>query len=80
MKDLVVRAGHSSERAQLIYQHSTHEYQRKLAGAIDIDVRRRRAEAEADAAERAADEGATPAVPSVRPTRLRYRRPVRQVV
>ncbi|MFE9368509.1 hypothetical protein ACFYM2_01800 [Streptomyces sp. NPDC006711] len=62
MKDLVVRAGHSSERAQLIYQHSTHEYQRKLAGAIDIDVRRRRAEAEADAAERAADEGATPAV------------------
>ncbi|MFK8906188.1 tyrosine-type recombinase/integrase [Streptomyces sp. YS-3] len=57
MKDLMVRAGHSSERAQLIYQHSTRKHQRKLAGAIDVDVRRQRAEAEA--AEHAGDEGAT---------------------
>ncbi|MEV5277509.1 site-specific integrase [Streptomyces sp. NPDC052811] len=68
MKDLMVRAGHSSERAQLIYQHSTRKHQRKLAGAIDLDVRRQRAEAEG--AEHAADEGATvhPFVPRARDT------------
>ncbi|MFE9122163.1 tyrosine-type recombinase/integrase [Streptomyces sp. NPDC007172] len=68
MKDLMVRAGHSSERAQLIYQHSTHKHQRKLAGAIYVDVRRQRAEAEA--VEHAADEGATvhPFVPRAHDT------------
>ncbi|AXG79251.1 tyrosine-type recombinase/integrase [Streptomyces paludis] len=43
LKDLMVRAGQSSERAQLIYQHSTKEHQRKLAADIDSDVRRQRA-------------------------------------
>jgi hypothetical protein len=37
----MVRAGQSSEKAQLIYQHSTKEHQLKLAAAIDADVRRR---------------------------------------
>ena len=31
LKDLMVRAGQSSERAQLIYQHSTVKHQRRLA-------------------------------------------------
>ncbi|AYC39775.1 tyrosine-type recombinase/integrase [Streptomyces griseorubiginosus] len=39
LKDLMVRAGQSSERAQLIYQHSTAKHQRKLARGIDIEVR-----------------------------------------
>ncbi|MFF9013441.1 tyrosine-type recombinase/integrase [Streptomyces sp. NPDC014870] len=43
LKDLMVRAGQSSERAQLIYQHSTKAHQRKLADDIDADVRRQRA-------------------------------------
>ncbi len=45
LKDLMVRAGQSSERAQLIYQHSTRSHQRKLAAAIDLDVRRQQARA-----------------------------------
>ncbi len=40
LKDLMVRACQSSERAQLIYQHSTKEHQRRLAANIDLDVRR----------------------------------------
>lgn len=40
LKDLMVRAGQSSEKAQLIYQHSTKEHQRQLAADIDHDVRR----------------------------------------
>ncbi|MYX19347.1 site-specific integrase [Streptomyces sp. SID8380] len=43
LKDLMVRAGQSSERAQLIYQHSTKAHQRRLADDIDADVRRQRA-------------------------------------
>jgi integrase len=43
LKDLMVRAGHSSQRAQLIYQHSTLEHQRRLAQDIDAYVRDRRA-------------------------------------
>ena len=43
LKDLMVRAGQSSEKAQLIYQHSTKEHQRKLAADIDTDVRRQQA-------------------------------------
>ena len=38
LKDLMVRAGQSSERAQLIYQHSTAKHQRRLAHAIDAEV------------------------------------------
>ncbi|WP_443032974.1 tyrosine-type recombinase/integrase [Streptomyces sp. A1-5] len=45
LKDLMVRAGHSSARAQLIYQHSEKRHQRKIASAIDADVRRQRQEA-----------------------------------
>ncbi|MFF4735548.1 hypothetical protein ACFY2W_06560 [Streptomyces sp. NPDC001262] len=48
LKDLMVRAGQSSERAQLIYQHSTKKHQRKLAADIDADVRRQRVEAADD--------------------------------
>ncbi|PWI16935.1 site-specific integrase [Streptomyces sp. Act143] len=40
LKDLMVRAGQSSERAQLIYQHSTARHQRRLAQGIDAEVRR----------------------------------------
>jgi integrase len=43
LKDLMVRAGQSSERTQLICQHSTREHQHKLAAAIDLDIRRRQA-------------------------------------
>ncbi|KFG05956.1 MULTISPECIES: tyrosine-type recombinase/integrase [Streptomyces] len=39
LKDLMVRAGQSSERAQLIYQHSTVKHQRRLAQGIDTEVR-----------------------------------------
>ncbi|KOG36606.1 MULTISPECIES: tyrosine-type recombinase/integrase [Streptomyces] len=42
LKDLMVRAGQSSERAQLIYQHSTKAHQRKLADDIDAHVRSQR--------------------------------------
>jgi integrase len=47
LKDLMVRAGQSSERAQLIYQHSTAKHQRKLAQGIDAEVRAQRQEATA---------------------------------
>lgn len=42
LKDLMVRAGQSSARAQLIYQHSTLENQRRLADSIDAAVREQR--------------------------------------
>jgi integrase len=42
LKDLMVRAGQSSQKAQLIYQHSTLEHQRRLAESIDAYVRARR--------------------------------------
>ncbi|MFK0288883.1 tyrosine-type recombinase/integrase [Streptomyces sp. NPDC090442] len=45
LKDLMVRAGHSSARAQLIYQHSQKRHQRRIASAIDADVRRQCQEA-----------------------------------
>ncbi|MGW9078319.1 tyrosine-type recombinase/integrase [Streptomyces kronopolitis] len=45
LKDLMVRAGQSSERAQLIYQHSKRTHQRKIATTMDADVRRQRQEA-----------------------------------
>jgi integrase len=43
LRDLMVRAGQSSQKAQLIYQHSTLEHQRRLAADIDAHVRDRRA-------------------------------------
>ncbi|MFF5570742.1 tyrosine-type recombinase/integrase [Streptomyces luteogriseus] len=45
LKDLMVRAGQSSERAQLIYQHSTAKHQQKLAQGIDVEMRARLREA-----------------------------------
>jgi integrase len=42
LKDLMVRAGQSSERAQLIYQHSQPKHQRKIAAGIDAEVREQR--------------------------------------
>ncbi|ARE75478.1 hypothetical protein B6R96_17205 [Streptomyces sp. Sge12] len=39
----MVRAGQSSERAQLIHQLSTEEHQRRLADDIDATVRLQRA-------------------------------------
>jgi integrase len=62
MKDLMVRAGHSSERAQLIYQHSTEKDQRNLADAIDADVRRQRT-----AADMASGTGSVGTVPRLVP-------------
>lgn len=53
LKDLMVRAGQSSEKAQLIYQHSTKEHQRKLTADIDTDVRRQHVEAAEGAGESA---------------------------
>ncbi|MEU5595686.1 tyrosine-type recombinase/integrase [Streptomyces sp. NPDC020298] len=47
LKDLMVRAGQSSERAQLIYQHSTAKHQRKLAQSIDVEVRQQLRESSA---------------------------------
>ena len=48
LKDLMVRAGQSSERAQLIYQHSTVKHQRRLAQGIDAEVRAQLREAAGD--------------------------------
>ncbi|MEV8339991.1 tyrosine-type recombinase/integrase [Streptomyces niveus] len=45
LKDLMVRAGQSSPKAQLIYQHSKKKHQRKLAKSIDAEVRQQRGEA-----------------------------------
>ncbi|WFB08623.1 site-specific integrase [Streptomyces sp. LX-29] len=39
LKDTMVRAGQSSERAAMIYQHSTRERQREVAAGIDARVR-----------------------------------------
>jgi len=41
----MVRAGQSSPKAQLIYQHSKKKHQRKLAQSIDAEVRQQRKEA-----------------------------------
>ncbi|UGQ15136.1 site-specific integrase [Yinghuangia sp. ASG 101] len=42
LKELMVRAGHSTERAAMIYQHSTDERQREIADGLDAKVRRDR--------------------------------------
>lgn len=39
LKDTMVRAGQSSEKAALIYQHSDHERQREVASGLDAMVR-----------------------------------------
>ncbi|MYX35935.1 tyrosine-type recombinase/integrase [Streptomyces sp. SID8377] len=46
LKDTMVRAGQSTERAALIYQHSDLERQREVAAGLDRLVRERRAAAD----------------------------------
>jgi integrase len=45
LKDTMVRAGQSTEKAALIYQHSDHDRQREVAGGLDRMVRRAREKA-----------------------------------
>ncbi len=45
LKDTMVRAGQSSEKAALIYQHSDHERQKEVAGGLDKMVRAARKKA-----------------------------------
>ncbi|MFC6065092.1 tyrosine-type recombinase/integrase [Streptomyces ochraceiscleroticus] len=47
LKDTMVRAGQSSTRAALIYQHSDVERQKEVAGGIDAHVRAERVKAKA---------------------------------
>jgi len=47
----MVRAGQSSERAQLIYQHATAKHQRRLAEGIDAEVRRQLRESDPESAD-----------------------------
>ncbi|MFJ3998625.1 tyrosine-type recombinase/integrase [Streptomyces parvus] len=42
LKDTMVRAGQSTEKAALIYQHSDHERQKEVAGGLDRMVRKAR--------------------------------------
>jgi hypothetical protein len=43
LKDTMVRAGQSSEKAALIYQHSDDERQEEVAAGLDATVRKARA-------------------------------------
>lgn len=45
LKDTMVRAGQSSEKAALIYQHSDDERQEEVAAGLDATVRKARAAA-----------------------------------
>lgn len=45
LKDTMVRAGQSSEKAALIYQHSDDDRQREVAAGLDATVRKARQEA-----------------------------------
>lgn len=44
LKDTMVRAGQSSEKTGLIYQHSDEERQEEVAAGLDVTVRKARAE------------------------------------
>ncbi|CAM5681481.1 hypothetical protein SMICM304S_05175 [Streptomyces microflavus] len=44
----MVRAGQSTEKAALIYQHSDHERQKEVAGGLDRMVRAARDKARAE--------------------------------
>ena len=56
LKDTMVRAGQSSERAALIYQHSDRERQKEVAADIDARVQNERRRA---AEKAAADQSGT---------------------
>lgn len=45
LKDTMVRAGQSSEKAALIYQHSDDDRQQEVAAGLDATVRKARQEA-----------------------------------
>lgn len=47
LKDTMVRAGQSSEKAALIYQHSDDDRQQEVAAGLDATVRKARQEAAA---------------------------------
>ncbi|MER8221455.1 tyrosine-type recombinase/integrase [Streptomyces sp. NPDC094143] len=51
LKDTMVRAGQSSEKAALIYQHSDEERQEEVAAGLDATVRKAREEAARKTAE-----------------------------
>ncbi|MFD8010680.1 tyrosine-type recombinase/integrase [Streptomyces sp. NPDC058955] len=46
LKDTMVRAGQSTEKAALIYQHSDHDRQKEVAGGLDRMVRTAREQAQ----------------------------------
>ncbi|MGA5388566.1 tyrosine-type recombinase/integrase [Streptomyces pseudogriseolus] len=52
LKDTMVRAGQSSEKAALIYQHSDEERQEEVAAGLDATVRKAREEAARKVAEK----------------------------
>ncbi|MEU5525136.1 site-specific integrase [Streptomyces sp. BSE7F] len=52
LKDTMVRAGQSSEKAALIYQHSDDERQEEVAAGLDATVRKARAAAAREADEK----------------------------
>ncbi|MDF3300800.1 tyrosine-type recombinase/integrase [Streptomyces tropicalis] len=52
LKDTMVRAGQSSEKAALIYQHSDDERQEEVAAGLDATVRKARAQAAGESADR----------------------------
>lgn len=52
LKDTMVRAGQSSEKAALIYQHSDDDRQREVAAGLDATVRKARAAAAGRAPDR----------------------------
>ncbi|MEV5462111.1 tyrosine-type recombinase/integrase [Streptomyces cellulosae] len=52
LKDTMVRAGQSSEKAALIYQHSDEERQEEVAASLDATVRKAREEAARKATEK----------------------------
>ncbi|MFF0889962.1 tyrosine-type recombinase/integrase [Streptomyces sp. NPDC003456] len=52
LKDTMVRAGQSSEKAALIYQHSDEERQEEVAAGLDVTVRKAREDAARKAAEK----------------------------
>jgi integrase len=52
LKDTMVRAGQSSEKAALIYQHSDEERQEEVAAGLDATVQKAREEAARKAAEK----------------------------
>ncbi|MCX4725032.1 tyrosine-type recombinase/integrase [Streptomyces sp. NBC_01306] len=52
LKDTMVRAGQSSEKAAMIYQHSDDERQQEVADGIDVRVREQRRRADEEKATR----------------------------